>query len=338
MHRQGARRSLDGPRLRVAFLLARRFTLTAFASFVDVLRLAADEGDGSRQLRCSWAVMSATRAPVAASCGVEILPTCGLLDPGEFDYVVVVGGLLRAGPQVDDATLAYLRRAARDGVPLIGVCTGSFVLAQAGLLTGREACVSWFHRREFLETFADVAPVSDRLYLIDGDRITCSGGAGVADLAAALIEQRLGVETARKTLRVMLIDGARPAAAPQPMPAPALHVARDDAVRRAVAMMEHAMSRPPTVAVIAARVGLSARQLERRFLDELGDTPASVFRAMRLDYGRWLIEKRGRTVGEAAESAGFSDGAHFARLFRKRWGLAPSTLRATADVGNILDG
>lgn len=337
MHKRRAGGTAEGPRLRVAFLLARRFTLTAFASFVDVLRLAADEGDGSRQLRCGWAVMSATRAPVAASCGVEILPTCGLLDPREFDYVVVVGGLLQDGRQVDDATVDYLRRAAQAGVPLIGVCTGSFVLAQAGLMTGREACVSWFHRRQFLEAFCDVTPVSDRLFLIDGDRITCSGGAGVADLAAALIEQRLGPETARKTLRVMQIDGARPAAAPQSMPSLAPHAPRDDAVRRAVLLMEQNMSRPPTTAQLAARIGLSARQLERRFLDDLGDTPAGVFRAMRLDYGRWLIETVGRTVGEAAQSAGFADGAHFARLFRKRWGIAPAAVRARGDVGNILD-
>lgn len=334
----GGRRAQAGPQLRVGFVLARQFTLTAFASFVDVLRLAADEGDRSRQVRCRWSVMSSTRAPTTASCGVEILPTCGLLDPREFDYVVVVGGLLQDGRQVDAATLDYIRKTAAAGVTLIGVCTGSFVLAQAGVMKGREACVSWFHRRDFLDGFADVTPVSDRLYLIDGDRITCSGGAGVADLAAALIEQRLGAEVARKTLRVMLIDGARPAAAPQPMPALAsARATGDDEVRRAVLIMEQNMSRPPTVEQIAARVGLSARQLERRFLDELGQTPAAVFRAMRLDYGRWLIEKRGCAVGEAADNAGFSDGAHFTRLFRKRWGLAPSTLRATGDVGNILD-
>ena len=324
--------------LRVGFLLARQFTLTAFASFVDALRLAADEGDRSRQMRCRWSVMSSARAPVAASCGVEVLPTSGLVDPKEFDYVVVVGGLLHDGPQVDAATLAYIRKAAQAGVTLIGVCTGSFVLAQAGVLAGREACVSWFHRRDFLEQFGDVAPVCDRLYLIDGDRITCSGGAGVADLAAALIEQRLGAETARKTLRVLLIDDARPAGAPQPMPSLAREgQARDESVRRAALLMEQHMSRPLTVAQIAGKVGLGARQLERRFLDELGETPAAVYRGMRLDYGRWLIEKAGRAVGEAAASAGFADSAHFARAFRKRWGFAPSTMRATRDVGNILN-
>ncbi|MBK9080962.1 MAG: GlxA family transcriptional regulator [Rhizobiales bacterium] len=330
----------DAALLRVGFLLARQFTLTAFAVFVDALRLASDEGDRSRQIKCRWTVMSARRAPVAASCGVEVMPTSGLVDPKGFDYLVVVGGLLHGGEQVDEATLAYIRKAAAAGVTLVGVCTGSFVLARAGALAGRKACVSWFHRRDFLETFADVTPVCDQLYLIEEDRITCSGGAGVADLAAALIERRVGAEAARKSLRVMLIDAPRPAAAPQPMPALPRSLlregaARDEAVRRAVLLMEQHMARPQSIAEIARKVGLGARQLERRFLEETGETPAAVYRGMRLDYGRWLVAEAGRAVGEAAESAGFADSAHFTRAFRKRWGFAPSTARALRDVGNI---
>lgn len=328
----------SGEPLRVGFVLARRFTLTAFATFVDALRLASDEGDRSRQIRCRWTVMSSTRAPALASCGVEILPTSGFVDPTGFDYLVVVGGLLQGGPQVDEATLAYIRRAAEAGVTLVGVCTGSFVLARAGVMAGRRACVSWFHRRDFIEEFSDVAAASDQLYLIDGDRITCSGGAGVADLAAALIERRMGAEAARKSLRVMLIDAPRPAATPQPMPM--LRGARegagfDESVRRAALLMEQHLSRPLVIAEIARRIGLSARQLERRFLDELGESPAAVYRGLRLDYGRWLLAECGRSVGEAAASAGFADSAHFSRAFRKRWGFAPSIARAARDVANI---
>jgi transcriptional regulator GlxA family with amidase domain len=339
MARAGASGTADAAALRVGFLLARHFTLTAFAVFVDALRLASDEGDRSRQIKCRWTVMSSRRAPVAASCGVEVTPTSGLIDPKQFDYLVVVGGLLHGGEQVDEATLAYIRKAAEAGVTLVGVCTGSFVLARAGALAGRKACVSWFHRRDFLEAFADVTPVCDQLYLIEADRITCSGGAGVADLAAALIERRLGAEAARKSLRVMLIDAPRPAAAPQPMPALPRGLregaARDEAVRRAVLLMEQHMSRPQSIAEIARKVGLGTRQLERRFLEETGETPAAVYRGMRLDYGRWLVAEAGRAVGEAAESAGFADSAHFTRAFRKRWGFAPSTARALRDVGNI---
>lgn len=82
------------PRLRVGFVLARRFTLSAFANFVDVLRLSAAEGDRSRPIHCSWKVLSATMAPVRSSCGIPVGPDEPLGDPARFDYVVVVGGLI----------------------------------------------------------------------------------------------------------------------------------------------------------------------------------------------------------------------------------------------------
>jgi transcriptional regulator GlxA family with amidase domain len=312
-------------RLRVGFVLAHQFTLTAFSCFVDALRLASDEGDRSRQIHCRWTVMSSSGRPVRASCGVEVAPHSSFVDFKGFDYLVVVGGLLQPKPQSDDATLRYLREAAAAGIKLIGVCTGSFILARAGLLTGRRACVSWFHRDDFLQEFGDVTPVTDRLYLIDRDRITCSGGAGVADLAAALIERHLGAEAARKSLRVLLIDTPRKETAPQPMPSLARAV-RDEKVRRAILIMEQSLSEPKPVARIAAQLGVSARQLERRFLAEMGVGPASAYRAMRLDYGRWLITEGARRVGDAASLAGFADSAHFTREFRKRWGNAPSAV------------
>jgi transcriptional regulator GlxA family with amidase domain len=313
-------------KLRVGFVLANRFTLTAFSCFVDALRLASDEGDRSRQILCRWTVMSSQAQPVKASCGVELSSLSGFIDPASFDYLVVVGGLLKPGPQVDAATLSYLREAAAAGTTLAGVCTGSFVLARAGLMNGRRACVSWFHRDDFLREFEDVEPVTDRLFLIDGDRITCSGGAGVADLAAALIERRLGAEAARKSLRVLLIDAPRAEDASQPMPSLAL-AARDEKVRRAILYMEQNLSAPKPVARIAAELGVSPRQLERRFLADMELSPAAAYRAMRLDYGRWLIAEGGRRVGDAAALAGFADSAHFSREYRKRWGEPPSAAR-----------
>ena len=109
--------------LRIGFILARAFTLSAFASCDDALRLAADDGDSSRPLRCRWQVMGSGLLPPRASCGLEVQPNSGFVDPADFDYVAVVGGLLQGGPQVDDAAMGYLRKAAAQGVPLIGVCT-----------------------------------------------------------------------------------------------------------------------------------------------------------------------------------------------------------------------
>src|SRR5215470_5974693 len=88
------------PKLRIGFLLTPRFTLTAFAGFVDALRLAADEGDRSRQVLARWAVLDAADGPVASSCGAIVAPNAPLDSPEDYDYVVVVGGLLHGGQRV----------------------------------------------------------------------------------------------------------------------------------------------------------------------------------------------------------------------------------------------
>ncbi|MBH0619673.1 hypothetical protein I3A86_26690, partial [Salmonella enterica] len=120
----GARGRDSQPRLRVGFILARRFTLCAFANFVDVLRLAADEGDRSRPILCRWSVLSDTMSAVVSSCGVAVQPNARLSDPRAFDYVVVVGGLIDEMDNLSAGTLAFLKAAAAARVPLVGVCTG----------------------------------------------------------------------------------------------------------------------------------------------------------------------------------------------------------------------
>ena len=125
---------------------------------------------------------------------------------------------------------------------------------------------------------------------------------------------------------MLLIDHPRAEIAPQPMPSLARE-ARDERVRRAILIMESHLSAPLSVARIAGEAGLSARQLARRFRGEMGISPAAVYRAMRLDYGRWLIAEDGRAIGDAAALSGFADGAHFTREFRKRFGAPPSVAR-----------
>src|ERR1700758_4607537 len=112
------------PPLRVGVILAHHFTLSAFAVFIDHLRLAADEGDRSRPLHVQWSIMASRQASVPASCGVLIEPTSGFIPPEQLDYVVVVGGILHAGPQVDEATIRYLREVSTANIPLIGICPG----------------------------------------------------------------------------------------------------------------------------------------------------------------------------------------------------------------------
>ncbi|WP_051356664.1 GlxA family transcriptional regulator [Azorhizobium doebereinerae] len=328
--RPPARRAVPAAKLRVGFVLMHNFTLTAFSSFVDVLRLAADEGDRSRPIACSWQVMTPGRRPARSSCGVEIQPGADLADPEGFDYIVVVGGLLHGMPPLPPALAAYLEAAARAGVTLVGVCTGSFVLCRLGLMSQRKCCVSWYHYRDFLEEFPALVPVADRLFVVDGARITCSGGAGVADLAAFLVARHLGPATAQKALNILLIDRPRPAESAQPAPPVAESIGLEDRVSRALLLMEQNLAEPLSVARIAARLNLSPRQLERLFAERLGETPQESYLALRLRHGRWMLANTAFSAAQIAAELGFADGSHFGRAFKAKFAATPAAFRKTA--------
>ena len=323
----GARRTA----LSIGFVLQPDFTLLAFAGFIDALRLAADERDGSRPIRCSWAVLSDGDAPIRASCGVCVNPTGVLGDPKQFDYLVVVGGLLAGGPRLPARVVDYLRAADREGVPLIGICTGSFVLARAGLMRGYRACVSWFHHEEFRREFPDHPAVSSQLFIIDRNRITCAGGTSVVHLAAHLIERHCSRNDAAKALRIMIEKAPLSPRTPQPQPSLA-HATENNHVRGAMLMMERNFAAPPAIESIARRMHVSRRQLERLFRLELGMTPSQFASRLRLQTARDLLISTSAAIAAIAAECGFADCSHFSRTFRACFGESPSATRARARV------
>ena len=314
------------PSLRVGIILAEHFTLSAFAVFIDHLRLAADEGDRSRPLNVQWSIMSCRRDPVRASCGVSLQPTSALLPPASVDYVVVVGGILHAGPQIDEATARYLREVGATHTPLIGICTGSFVLCRVGLMAGRRSCVNWYHYQDFREAFPGHDVVADRLFVADGPRITCAGGAGSAALATHLIEQHLGRAQAQKATQVLLFDRPRQGSDAQPHP-PLSEEISEPRVRRALLLMEQNLTRPVSIGAISDELGVSTRQLERLCRENVGMGPASLYRQLRMRYASWLIQHTDRSMTDIAIETEFADCAHFSRQFKDAYGISPSTHR-----------
>lgn len=331
----GRLRSVPGAeaRLKVAFVLTDRFTLSAFAGFVDVLRLAADDGDRSRPIDCSWSVLGRPGVPIVASCGLAVMPAAPLAAPESFDYVVVVGGLLHGGQRLIPGTQSFLAQAARAGVPLAGVCTGSFVLARAGLMKGYLACVSWFHRDEYAAAFPALRVISNRQFLIDRGRITSAGGTAVVHLAAELVERRLGRAVASKSLRILLQAPQPASRAIQPEPA-VTHPARDHLVQQAMLRLENALQGPVSVAAVARDLGISARQLERRFQADVGLTPREFKARLRLSRAAWLLTNTNLSVTEVGVECGYADSAHFSRVFLAAHGRRPTALRRQARLAS----
>jgi transcriptional regulator GlxA family with amidase domain len=291
-----------------------------------VLRLAADEGDRSRPILCSWRVLSPTVEPIASSSGIVVQPEERLGDPARFDYLVVVGGLVDEVENLHPDTVRFLERAAAAGVPLVGVCTGTFILHRAGLMRGYRACVSWFHHDDFLERFDGLEPVSDQIFVVDRDRLTCSGGVSAAHLAAYIVERHLGRARAAKSLHIMIIDQAMAAEEPQPgMP---LALATDDAlVRKALLVMQQSIDAPLSIGRVVERLGISRRKLERHFREALGMTPLEADRLIRLEQAKRLLRTTRRSSTQIAADTGFCDLPHLIRVFRAAEGTTPDAFR-----------
>ena len=313
--------------LNVGFLLTRRFTLCALGNFVDVLRLAADEGDRSRPILCAWKVLSPTMEPIASSSGIAVQPEEPLGDPGRFDYLVVVGGLVDEVERLHPDSVRFLARAAAAGIPLVGVCTGTFALHRAGLMDGYRACVSWFHHDDFLERFDGLEPVSDQIFVVDRDRLTCSGGVAAAQLAAFIVRRHLGAARAAKSLHIMIIDEA---AAEEPQPGMPLALVTDDAlVRRALLAMQQSIDAPLAIVRIIDQLGVSRRKLERHFRDALGMSPLEADRLIRLEQAKHLLTTTKRSATRIATETGFCDLPHMIKVFRIAEGTTPDAFRKT---------
>lgn len=314
--------------LRVGILLARNFTLSAFALFVDTLRLASDEHDRSGRKYLDWDVLSDTGHLMLSSSGVQVAPTARLSERKHFDYLAVVGGRLNVAQQLSDELMAYLRSTAEKGTPVIGLCTGSFVLAEAGLLRGRTACVSWLHREEFQQAHPGIEVVSHRLFLDDGTIMTCAGGTAVADLAAAIVKKHVGLPAARNAMEILQVDRHRSGTDIQARLPHGYQTAKDARLKQALLLMEQAAHQKCEISTIAARVGVSSRQLERLFKQELDETPISVFQSIKLDRAKLQVEQTDETVLRIAQDFGYESQTHFSRVFKKRFGLHPTELRS----------
>lgn len=314
--------------LKVGVVLLDQFTLTAFAGFLDVLRLASDYGGLSRQILITWDVMSVNGEPRRSSAGTLQVELTGLNDPKKFDYIAVCGGNSYIDRAPSQVLSKWLTEASDHGVILLGICTGTFAIAHAGLVGHQAVCIHWNVLDEFRRQFPKIKSNVDNLFIDTGRLITCAGSTAAIDLGLHILKRHYGREKAQQVLRHMMLHSIRPARLPQAHFYINLDQVSDFRIHKAVHYIEQRIDDFPSVRDIAEHVGIGERQLERIFKVSLGTTPAALHRMMRLQYGKWLITNTRDSITEIAVNCGFSDGSHFAREFKALFKCAPSSLRA----------
>lgn len=309
--------------LHIGLILWPRYSLLAVSGLLEALRYAA-KAQGKLAFKISL-ISEFPDIPIISNAGIIMRPDSPHAPPDSFNYLAVIGGELQyldLGYQGDKAYLAHAHHA---GVPLIGIGTGSFVLAQEGLLNERRASIHPFHLDAFRQAFPLVYAEQGYDFIDDGDVLTCPGGISTLTLATELIRAHAGDDIASTTCqRLSLV----PHEIATPRPAN-FALIPDSRLRRAVMLIEQFLTRPLTTAGLAREVALSERQLNRLFHAEFGKTAREFIRSARLRYACWLLKNSQQSVTDIAQRMGFSDCAHFIRHFQTEYGCTPGVWRTS---------
>ncbi|MBM2618475.1 helix-turn-helix domain-containing protein [Actinoplanes sp. LDG1-06] len=224
------------------------------------------------------------------------------------------------------ALLAALRRAHERGARLVGLCTGAFTLAEAGLLDGRRATVHWNLADEFRQRFPTVKLEPDVLFVDDGDLLTSAGSAAALDLGLHIVRRDHGAEIANHVSRRLVFaayrDGGQRQFVERPMPP-----AADQSLAPALAWAQERLDEPITVADLARRAGMSTGSLHRRFRAELGTTPLAWLTVERVTLACRLIEQDTHGLEAVARRSGLGTGANMRALFKRHVGVSPANYR-----------
>jgi transcriptional regulator GlxA family with amidase domain len=263
---------------------------------------------------------------VTTSIGARFPVTGSISSIDSADIVVVAGGDDLVKRPIDPALVEALKTVPERTRRLASVCTGSFILAQAGLLSGRRATTHWRHTRLLARAYPDIGVEPDAIFVRDGDLFTSAGVSSGIDLALALVEMDYGPELVREVARSLVVYLKRAGGQSQfsvlveadPPPGSALRVVTD-----AIAADPGA---DHSVRKLADRASLSTRQLTRLFQSELGMTPARYVEVVRIDFARGALDA-GRSVAEAARLAGFGSTETLRRLFLSHLGITPKAYR-----------
>ena len=310
---------------RFGFLLVNDFTLISMSSALEPLRMA---NRICRRNVYQWKTISETGTEVRASDGLSVNVDNGIDDPDALlgiDMLIVCGGW-NIEKNVSNAIVRWLRSIGHGDLGLGSTCTGSFVLAEAGLLDGYRCSVHWENIGSMTDRFPKVH-VSRSVYTIDRNRYTCSGGTSPVDMMLQLIERECGPEVSVAVAEQFIHERIRRSGENQRVPLKHVVGNQSEKLIVAVELMEANIREPISQMDIAAYAGVSRRQLQRLFHRYLLCTPSRYYSQIRLARARELLHQTSMSLVEISALTGFISSSHFSKSYKEHFGHSPSAER-----------
>ncbi|MGI9310343.1 MAG: GlxA family transcriptional regulator [bacterium] len=302
---------------RYGFLLVPEYSMMAFTAAIDQIRMA---NRLSAKPLYEWVVLTEGGRAVRASNGLSVQSKP--LERGDgLDAVFVCSGT-NVETKASEPIVAYLQHLDARGVLLGAICTGSFVLAQAGLLKGYRCTIHWENMIALRARFPELV-ISPDLFELDRDRYTCAGGSAAVDMMVSLIAKVHGWDLANSVAEEFLIERVRGRNDRQRLPLRLRLGTSQPKLADAVAYMEANVEELISLDEIASHIGLSRRQLERLFQKHLNCVPTRYYMRVRLLRARQLLLQTSMPIVDVAFACGFVSTPHFSKCYREHFGVPP---------------
>lgn len=303
---------------RYVFVLLENFTMLCFSAAIESLRIA--NRMAGKELY-SWTLIGEGGETVTCSAGTRFQLDADLIEVGRDDTVLVCGGI-----DVQLATtkklMNWLRREARRGCMLGGLCTASYSLAKAGLLDGKRATIHWENQDSFQEEFLEI-DLTKSVFVMDGNRYTTAGGTASIDLMLKIIAQDHGEQLANAVADQLIYSSIRTDQDQQRLSIPTRIGVRHPKLSRVIMEMEQNIEDPVSPSILAQDVGMSTRQLERLFRRYLNRSPKRYYMELRLQKARNLLMQTDMSVINVALACGFASPSHFSKCYRAHYNTTP---------------
>lgn len=306
----------------IGFLLLNNFTMISLASAVEALRMA---NQLSGEELYAWYTLTEDGQPIRASDGILITPDAAMRSDLQLDTVIVAGGV-NVTNAYNRNHISWLQSKARKGCKLGGVCTGAYLLADAGVLDGYDCSTHWEYLASLQEAFPKVN-CSNKLFTMDRDRMTASGGTVPLDMMMNMIKQEHGYQLSAAISEMFICDRIRDESDQQKVPLRHVAGATQPKLVEAVALMEANIEEVIELDQLAAYVDLSRRHLERLFQKYLECSPSKYYLRLRLLRARQLLKQSTLPIVEVAAACGFVSTPHFSKCYRELMGIPPSEER-----------